>query len=177
MAQELVLVPTEKYEILNKKREEAKTLSKTRECRDSNETSREQNIWEVLRYLVPTKLEKKAQGLLHYILHNGKNNVRWNDAGQLIYKGDTVDGSHVTDLVLDAITEDTSVIPIGYRQFYEALRDINTPTSLVLNKDRKHFLSDAHDQEGKGLIVKRKTDGAPPGFHNPRKRTMKWIKF
>jgi len=151
------------------------------ESKDLNETSTQNEFWNMLQYTIPIKLQKKAKGLLKFLLNNGKDHLKWNDAGQLIYKDKSVEGSNVSDLVKDALTKNTTNNPIGYREFYSGLRDINIPTSLILNDKRKILLSGKDIQEGKGYVIKRKTNGAPPGFEPLKKKSkntmIKWIKF
>ena len=57
--------------------------------------------------------------------------------------------------------------PVGSDIFYKALTDVDTPSSLVANvcytgstgNDTKHL-----SQKGSGYIVKKRTNGAPPGY-------------
>jgi len=181
MAQELILIPKVKYDILNSRQQETQNPQIKEADRDSNQISNHKNLWDALQYVIPLKLHRKARGLINYIVHNGKNLLNWDDADQLIYKGKSLQGSNVIYLITHALSPHTSARPIGYEEFHSALKDINTPTSLISNEKRETMASTDNHQEGMGLVVKKRTDGAPPGLQRPRKKpkttTMKWINF
>uniref|UniRef100_A0A8W8MHB5 Uncharacterized protein n=1 Tax=Magallana gigas TaxID=29159 RepID=A0A8W8MHB5_MAGGI len=84
-----------------------------------------------------------------------------------------------TDMIKRALTPNSRGTPTGHRQFYEALKDIQTPTSFIHNKE---MMKPSGEQTGSGLVVKKHTSGAPP-IDNPSKRKrlaktkIKWLKF
>ena len=92
--------------------------------------------------------------------------MSWNEKGNLIYKGDIIEGSHISDLLKHALSNNTRRNPIGYRQFYLALKDIHNPTSLIHNKE---MMKSSDEQSGHGFVVQRQTDGAPPNYQPPKK--------
>lgn len=140
-----------------------------------NSHSSSTNLWDVLQYSIPKNLRRKAESLFTFLTSRGGDLIRWNNSGNLIYKGDLISDSNIIDLIRDALFVKSSHSPVGQRQFYEALKEIQVPISFVVNKNRLHVTD---RQKGKGLGVKRRTNGAPPGFHKSRKNTnSKWIKF
>jgi len=70
---------------------------------------------------------------------------------------------------------------LGYQQFYQGLKHIHTPVSFIVNNDRKPLISYEDSQTGNGYVVKRRTEGAPPGFRVSKKKrkdiNIKWIQF
>ena len=69
--------------------------------------------------------------------------------------------------------------PTGFQQFYQALKDFHTPTSFIHNKE---MMQHSEEQGGRGFVVQRQTDGAPPNYQPPKKKratktNIKWLKF
>jgi hypothetical protein len=89
--------------------------------------------------------------------------LSWNDRGELKYRGETLSGSHVTDLLKDSQYAYKNLTPLGKNEFYEGLRELNVPQSLIGNEQRR--------------------GGRPPGIpvhkgEKPRKKTTSnttWI--
>ena len=71
----------------------------------------------------------KARALLGHIRNDGR--LTWNDKGEISYKGVKVTGSHITDLVKDAMRPYSNFTPIGKDVFYQALAEMNIPRGLV----------------------------------------------
>ena len=72
--------------------------------------------------------------------------------------------------------------PAGYETFYQALRTLDVPRSLVVNGYYSGTEPAAKPvpQKGDGYVVKKRTNGAPPGFPGPEKKIktgVKWIKY
>jgi hypothetical protein len=58
--------------------------------------------------------------------------ISWNEKGELKYKGETVQGSNVVDLVNDVLRKRKYFNPQGWETFGEALREARTgPVSRV----------------------------------------------
>ena len=91
--------------------------------------------------------------------------MSWNEKGHLIYKGDIIEGSHIGDLLKHALTHRRN--PAGYRQFYQALKAIHTPTSFIHNKE---MMKHSEEQSGHSFVVQRQIDGAPPNYQPPKKK-------
>ena len=117
--------------------------------------------------------------LSHIISVYGADVVSWNEKGNLIYKGEIIKGSHIGDLLKHALTNNPRRNSTGYRQFYQALKHIHTPTSFIHNKE---MIQRSEEQSGRGFVVQRQTDGAPPNYQPPKKKKatkihIKWLKF
>jgi hypothetical protein len=65
----------------------------------------------------------------------------WNEKGELKYKGDTVRGSNVMDLVSDVLRKRKYFNPQGWETFGEALREANVPQDLIGHEDRWRYIS------------------------------------
>jgi hypothetical protein len=67
--------------------------------------------------------------------------ISWNEKGELKYKGGTVRGSNVVDLVNDVLRKRKYFNPQGWEAFGEALREANVPQDLIGHEDRWRYIS------------------------------------
>ena len=79
----------------------------------------------------------KAQLLLKKM--KSSPNISWNEKGELKYKGETVQGSNVVDLVNDVLRKRNYFNPQGWETFGEALRETNVPQDLIGHEDHWRF--------------------------------------
>lgn len=105
---------------------------------ESNELSADQHILET----VPKTMRRKAQLILEKIRKN--TDMSWDDKGQLLVQGKTLEGSHITDLVNDVLRKRRRPDPIGWEDFTKGLKSANVPRELVGNKDRWAFMRGEH---------------------------------
>jgi hypothetical protein len=83
---------------------------------------------------VPKAMKAKVQLLLKKM--KSSPNISWNEKGELKYKGETVQGSNVVELVNDMLSKKKYFNPQGWEPFGEALREANVPQDLIGHKDR-----------------------------------------
>ncbi|KAJ8050170.1 hypothetical protein HOLleu_03266 [Holothuria leucospilota] len=84
---------------------------------------------------VPKALRSKAEQLLRKI-SSSDGVVDWNGKGELIVNEQAVKGSHIVDLINDALRKRKSLQPIGTKDFSKALAKLNVPHELIGNPDR-----------------------------------------
>lgn len=84
---------------------------------------------------VPKALRSKAEQLLHKIT-SSDGVVDWNGKGELIVNEQAVKGSHIVDLINDALRKRKSLQPIGTKDFSKAMAKLNVPHELIGNPDR-----------------------------------------
>ena len=48
---------------------------------------------------VPVKYKKRAENMLRFLNENEK--IKWNENGKVVYKGEVIPGSNITDLIND----------------------------------------------------------------------------
>ncbi|KAJ8018847.1 hypothetical protein HOLleu_42945 [Holothuria leucospilota] len=89
----------------------------------------------------PKSLKNKAKLLLNRITdhrQSGKSPIiDWNGNGELLYKGDAVKGSNLTDLILDVMHTRKDFNPIGWQKFIRGLSELNFPEAHVGNLARR----------------------------------------
>jgi len=81
----------------------------------------------------PKYLRSKADWLLKHLTKNG---VRWNSTGEIFYNDQVVPGSHILELVNDALRERKRSNPTGWQSFALILKELNVPRNIVQNKRR-----------------------------------------
>jgi hypothetical protein len=67
--------------------------------------------------------------------------ISWNEKEELKYKGETVQGSNVVDLVNDVLSKRKYFNPQGWETFGEALREANVPHNLIGHEDRWRYIT------------------------------------
>ena len=77
---------------------------------------------------------KSANSLLAYV----ERNMDWNDQGEIIIDGEVIIGSHVKNLLKDALFNYKNFEPLGFRAFYHQLSNITT--SLIRNPSRRSLI-------------------------------------
>ena len=110
MAQKMMLVPVE----------------------DHQRTTQEENglSIDVIMSAIPKNYRTRAQALLNHITADPQHRLRWNQRGELIYQGQVVHGSHITDLLKNSQRQYKHA-PMGLEEFEAALRELNVPTGLM----------------------------------------------
>jgi hypothetical protein len=89
----------------------------------------------------PRNLVKKTAQLLQYVKENPAI-LKWDERGQLIYRGETVAGSNVVDIFRDMMVSRKSYSPKGWQIFLKGLRDMDTPKSYIQNQVRRKRLEE-----------------------------------
>lgn len=112
---------------------------------------------DVILYPFSKRQRRGAESLLQYI----KKHLSWNSDGEIICHGKVVEGSHVTDLLKDALAVNKKTPANGYQEFYACLKGV--PLSLIINKDRKLLVGKGFTDIGKPSSVKR-LKPPPPGY-------------
>lgn len=103
----------------------------------SKETQQQQQQSEIVES-IPTAIEQEviksvpkvykagARQLLDKIKENS-DMLRWNDKGELIYENKAIPGSHIADLINDALRQRKNFQPIGSSVFARGLAKLNVP--------------------------------------------------
>ena len=86
---------------------------------------------------VPKRFAKQGQQLLRHI----KDKLTWSDDGVVSFRNKPIEGSNIVDLVNDALRSRKSFQPTGWREFAGALQQMNVPSNLIGNPNRKGVLS------------------------------------
>lgn len=84
---------------------------------------------------VPINSIKTARKLIQY-LEDNPNHIRWNENGEVMIEGRTLDNVYIVDLINDAVSQRVKESK-GAQEFYRILNQIHVPNSLILNKYRK----------------------------------------
>ncbi len=84
----------------------------------------------------PITLKKKAHTLLEMI-RNSKGILDFNEGGELLVDGHVISGSHISDLIYDALIGKSGFEPRGMEQFLAGMVRLNVPERLIRNKSRR----------------------------------------
>ena len=87
---------------------------------------------------VPKTHRAKASLLLRKM--KASPDITLNDRGELKYKGETVRGSNVVDLVNDVLRKRKHFNPQGWETFGDALREVNVSQNLIGHEDRWKYI-------------------------------------
>lgn len=105
--------------------------------------------------LLPTTLKKCGTMLIdHFLSHPLSSSRQWNDIGELIVNGKSIQCSNIVDLIYDVLKGRKSSQPIGWQHFLRVSIDSNVPESLLSNVKRRTLL--------KKIKSKTLTGSAPP---------------
>lgn len=100
---------------------------------------------------------KHASTLLSYV----ERNMNWNQNGEIIIDQKVIPGSHITDLLKDAMYPYKNFSPLGYDLFYQNLSSV--PLSLIRNPIRKTLVG-RPTQYLMGRGSENQTIPPPPGL-------------
>ena len=88
---------------------------------------------------VPKSLKTKAERLLQRIKLDPE--VKWNNLGELEYRGQLIKNSNLTDLVNDVLRKrKNSREPLGWETFADVLHRLNVPQELIGNPTRWSYM-------------------------------------
>lgn len=76
----------------------------------------------------------------------------WNEKGEIIIDGHTIEGSHIIELMKDCLSKFIKGNPLGYEEFYCNLCDI--PLSLISNVKRHPLIGRGGGKDGKNQSEK-----------------------
>ena len=164
--QKSVLVPWEKYQRLIKQIPSNKDPTTKMHPPMVQEEPEDDDALSVDRVIeaVPKNVQNRVCALLSHVTNDGR--LTWNRQGEICYEGQTIPGSHITDLVKDSQYKYKHFNPTGYHIFYTALKDMNIPKGLIGHRERVD------------ISQAKKT---PPGITEPqakkKKAPIKWLKF
>ena len=84
---------------------------------------------------IPKTMKTRAEALLAHLKERG-DVITWDDMGQVLVDGVLIPKSNISDLVSDAMRSRKHFNPVGVREFYNVLNEINVPKDLVRNERR-----------------------------------------
>ena len=132
---------------------------------------------EILESVLKT-MKTKAELLIRKM--KADPNIAWSEKGELKYKGETVRGSNVVDLVNDVLRKRKYFNPQGWETFGEALREANVPQDLIGHEDRWKYINQTKRTP---RSRKRKQNPSPIRPYSPktprsrRKEVQNWVDF
>ena len=102
---------------------------------DSEETQEDSLSAEMIVRGIPKTMKTRAQALLER-LKEREDVITWDDMGQVLLNGVLIPKSNISDLISDAMRSRKHPNPVGVREFYNVLNEINIPKDLVRNERR-----------------------------------------
>jgi hypothetical protein len=127
---------------------------------------------------VPKTMKAKVQLLLKKM--KSSPDVRLNEKRELKYKGETVQGSNVVDLVNDVLSKRQYFNPQGWVTFGEALREGNVPQDSIGHDDRWRYITQTKRtprsrkrQQSPSPII----PYSPKTQRNRKKEVQNWVDF
>ena len=126
---------------------------------------------------LPKTLQKRGGVLLDHI--KDTTDMTWNDRGELIVKGQTLNGTNVSDLIHEILrSRKLGQKPEGWSIFANALKESNIPMDLIGNKARwdstDQDLSKSLSLESLSTPVNRKKKSKRKGIKSSTPRWQQW---
>jgi hypothetical protein len=106
--------------------------------------------------------------------------ISWNEKGELKYKGETVQGSNVVDLVNDVLRKRKYFNPQGWETFGEALRETNVPQNLIGHEDHWRYITQTKRTQRSRKLQHNPSPIRPYSSKTPRSRRKEiqnWVDF
>ena len=119
----------------------------------SGELSREEveiTTHDIVRSL-PQKFRNKGAALMDRI--NRSSALGYNRRGELVYNGQTIPGTHISDLVNDAIRRRKHFNPTGWQMVAKALQELNFPKDLIGHKQRGEYMESLGKNEQRDITA------------------------
>ena len=135
----------------------------TIESTEPNKTSEEDPFEKEIMDSVPKSLKGKAELLFKKMKSSPE--ITWNEKGELTFKGETVKGSNVVDLVNDVLRKRKYFNPEGWERFGEALREANVPQDLIGHEERWRYI---HQTKRTPRARKRQQSPSPERWQTPQ---------
>ncbi|CAH1802980.1 unnamed protein product [Owenia fusiformis] len=123
-----------------------------------NEPKDQKLLEDAIVSTLPEKWKSKGRSLLDFIQRANSTVLTWNQAGEVNVNGETIQNSHISDLVKEVIYPFTDFSPVGLEQFKIALRKINVPRSLLKKSFRSESTDMSADKHPKRSLM------TPPGI-------------
>ena len=142
------------------------------------ETETKEAIEEEILQSVPKTMKTKIELLVRKMKADPK--IGWSDKGELTYKGETVRGCNVVDLVTDALRKRKYFNPQGCETFGEVLREANVPQDLIGHEESWRYISQTKRTP---RSRKRQQSPSPIRLYSPktprnrRKEVQTWVDF
>ena len=111
---------------------------------------------------MPQRYKHKVKVILSHIIRDPSKILAWNDVGELVYKGTTIPGSHIIDLLKDSQYEHKAYHLTGVNTFYRGLEEIHVPKTVL-----RKFINKREPEQ-----VRTRPPGTPNKKTKPKK---KWI--
>ena len=102
---------------------------------DSEETQEDSLSAEMIVRGIPKTMKTRARALLER-LKKREDVITWDDMGQVLLNGVLIPKSNISYLISDAMRDRKHFNPVGVREFYNVLNEINIPKDLVRNERR-----------------------------------------
>jgi hypothetical protein len=98
-------------------------------------------IQESIIHSVPKTSKVEAKLVLDY-LKLKSNTISWNDMGEIIFHGEVIPGSNITDMIIDTVTnrKRSEISPMFKSVFLKALAEVNMPSKWIKNKEYNQLL-------------------------------------
>lgn len=98
-------------------------------------------IQESIIQSVPKTSKVEAKLVLDY-LKLKSNTISWNDMGEIIFHGEVIPGSNITDMIIDTVTnrKRSEISPMFKSVFLKALAEVNMPSKWIKNKEYNQLL-------------------------------------
>ena len=127
---------------------------------------------------VPKTMKAKVQLLLKKM--KTSPDISWNEKEELKYKGGTVQGSNVVDLVNDVLSKRKYFNPQGCETFGEALREANVSQDLIGHEDRWRYITQTKRTPRSRKLQQSPSPIRPYSPTTPRSRrkeVQNWVDF
>ena len=158
-----ILIPYEKYQRLIKQKQPEQTVERKEiHIEDTEQMGGVGLPSDHILDSMPKRYKFKVGSIVSHILRDPQNTLSWNEAGELLYHGTLIPGSHIIDLLKDTQYQHKGYQLKGITEFYKGLQEIHVPTTLI------RVLTNVSIKPVRIPSVKR-----PPGI--PQKKFKKWI--
>ena len=125
-----ILVPYEKYQRLIRNQQQQQQEQQQQQntiVEDQHGGLETDHILDTM----PQRYKYKVGAIVSHILRDPQQTLAWDDAGQLLYKGTSIPGSHIVDLLKDSQYKHKGRHLEGSKEFYEGLKQIHLPATLT----------------------------------------------
>jgi hypothetical protein len=133
--QKMILLPYEEYERCLVKTKDHFDIPKSSE-KDESQIGRGLSM-DIIMAAIPRQYQYRVKAILSHIMKDPRKILGWNHRGELEFRGETISGSHVTDLLKDSQYAYKNMSLLGINEFYRGLSDMNIPQSLIGNDQRR----------------------------------------